>query len=196
MSTGPIIIGVLGVCVMCSSSVAAAALMMGGEETTNTTGPTGPTGSGGSGGSGGPPCERGKSITGQTGSLGACRTINDIKPNEITFQGNFFSPRNPTRGVEWVHELSSTANKKEFIASHQSPDNWCKMVRFEVSKDGDNCNYKLLDAGYTTSPTNASTCTTKTAVLGHWASKNVQSLATADDQDGYGIQNLKYDKYC
>ena len=186
MSQQAAIIGVV-VLMMVSSSASAALMLMGGEETTSTTGPTGPAG---------PPCERGKSITGHTGSLGACKSVNDIKPDEITFQGNFFLPRNPVRGAEWVHELSSTTNKKEFIASHQSPDNWCKMVRFEVSKDGDNCNYKVLDAGYTTSPTDASTCTTKTAVLGHWAAKNDQTLAPADDQNGYGIKTLKYNKYC
>ena len=44
MSKTPIIIGLLGLCVMCSSS-SAAAMMMGGEETPSTTGPSASTGS-------------------------------------------------------------------------------------------------------------------------------------------------------
>ena len=144
----------------------------------------------------GPPCESDKSVTGHTGSLGACSSLADIKPQEIKFQGAFFSPLNPVRGAEWVHELTSTPTKKEFIASHQSPDNWCKMVRFEVTKDNGNCNYKVLDAGYTRSPTNASTCKTKTEVLGHWGSKNNQGLANSNDENGYGIETFKYSKYC
>jgi hypothetical protein len=182
------IIGVVALMMM-SSSVGAVALMMGGDDEKKT-GPTGPTGPSG------PPCERGKSVTGHTGSLGACSSLNDIKPEEVTFQGAYFSPQNPVRGADWVHELSSTATKKEFIASHQSPDNWCKMVRFEVTKDNGNCDYKVVDAGYTTSPTNASTCTTKSEVLGHWGSKNPQSLATSNDEGGYGIETFKYSKYC
>ena len=150
----------------------------------------------GSGGSSGPQCERGKSVTGHQGSLGACTSLSDIKPEEIKFQGAYFLPRNPVRDADWVHELNSSPTKREFIASHQSPDDWCKMVRFEVTKDNGDCNYKVLDAGYTTSPTNASTCTTKSEVLGHWGSKNPQALATSNDEGGYGIETFKYSKYC
>jgi len=54
MSKTPIIIGLLGLCVMCSSS-SAAAMMMGGEETPSTTGPSASTGSTGPSAPSGPP---------------------------------------------------------------------------------------------------------------------------------------------
>jgi hypothetical protein len=120
-----------------------------------------------------PTCERSKSITAQTGSLGSCRSPDDIDPVGVTFTGLHFTPKNPVRGATWIHELSSTDDKKEYIASHQSSDNWCKMVRFEIAKTGDKCNYKVLDAGYTPSSSKQSdsTCTTKSKVLENWASK-------------------------
>ena len=143
-----------------------------------------------------PECEEDLTITTQEGTLGACGSLDDIDPMEVSFHGNFFSPKSPVRGSEWIQELSSTTNRKEFIAHHQSPDNYCKMVRFELTKDGDNCNYKVVDAGYTTSPTASSTCTTKDSVLSHWGSKNNQSLAPDNTTNGYGIAQLKYNKYC
>ena len=181
-------VGMMAVC--CSSSMAA--LAMGGGEETPTTG----TGAGAGAGDSGPSCEEDLTIATQEGSLGACDSLDDIDPMEVTFQGNFFSPKSPIRGSEWIQELSSTDNKKEFIAHHQSPDNWCKMIRFELTKDGDNCNYKVVDAGYTTSPTASSTCTTKDSVVSHWGSKNNQSLAPDNTSNGYGIAQLKYNKYC
>ena len=176
----------VGMMVMCSSSLAAA-MMMGGEEKEDPVVPKTPAG---------PACEEDLTIATQVGSLGACDSLDDIDPMEVTFQGNFFSPKSPIRGSEWIQELSSTDNKKEFIAHHQSPDNWCKMIRFELTKDGDNCNYKVVDAGYTTSPTASSTCTTKDSVVSHWGSKNNQSLAPDNTSNGYGIAQLKYNKYC
>jgi len=164
---------------ICCTISAGAYVMMGGEKKTTQ-----------------PACESGKIITGQTGSLGACSSLIDIKPTEIKFQGAFFSPLNPLRSADWIHELSSSPSKREFIASHQSPDNWCKMVRFEITKDNGDCNYKVIDAGYTTSPADASTCTTKPQVLSHWGSKNPQALATSNEENGYGIETLKYSKYC
>ena len=183
----------VGLMVVCSSSLAAV-MMMGGEEetpTTTTTTTTGPSAR-----SPEPACEEDLTITTQEGTLGACGSLDDIDPMEVSFQGTFFSPRSPVRGSEWIQELSSTTNKKEFIAHHQSPDNYCKMVRFELTKDGDNCNYKVVDAGYTTSPTASSTCTTKDSVLSHWGSKNNQGLAPNNTTNGYGIAQLKYNKYC
>ncbi len=161
----------VGMMVCCSSSVAA--LMMGGEEKEIDGGDISGAGAGASE----PECEEDLTITTQEGTLGACGSLDDIDPMEVSFHGNFFSPKSPVRGSEWIQELSSTTNRKEFIAHHQSPDNYCKMVRFELTKDGDNCNYKVVDAGYTTSPTASSTCTTKDSVLSRWGSKNNQSLA-------------------
>jgi hypothetical protein len=143
-----------------------------------------------------PPCESDKVITGHSGSLGACSNVDDVNPKEIKFHGSWFAPKNPVRGSEWIHELNSSPNKKEYIVSHQSPDNWCKMIRFEVSKEGDNCNYKLLDAGYDTSATNASTCTTKAQVLQRWGAKKSAAVANNNSEGGYGIETFKYDKFC
>jgi hypothetical protein len=184
----PMLAGV-GLLVVCCSSASAAAMMMGGEKEDPVVPKTPTTPSA-------PSCEEDLIIATQEGSLGACDSLDDIDPMEVTFQGNFFSPKSPVRGSEWIQELSSTDNKKEFIAHHQSPDNWCKMIRFELTKDGDNCNYKVVDAGYTTSPTASSTCTTKDSVVSHWGSKNNQSLAPDNTSNGYGIAQLKYNKYC
>jgi len=184
----PMLAGV-GLLVVCCSSASAAAMMMGGEKEDPVVPKTPTTPSA-------PSCEEDLIIATQEGSLGACDSLDDIDPMEVSFQGNFFSPKSPIRGSEWIQELSSTDNKKEFIAHHQSPDNWCKMIRFELTKDGDNCNYKVVDAGYTTSPTASSTCTTKDSVVSHWGSKNNQSLAPDNTSNGYGIAQLKYNKYC
>lgn len=145
-----------------------------------------------------PTCERSKSITAQSGSLGSCRSPDDIEPKGVTFTGLHFNPRNPVRSANWIHELASTDDKKEYIASHQSNDNWCKMVRFEIVKSDDTCKYKVLDAGYTPSPSNQaeSTCTTKSKVLENWASKTDNTLARNNQESGYGIEKFKYDKFC
>lgn len=145
-----------------------------------------------------PSCERSKTITAQSGSLGSCRSPDDIDPVGITFTGASFKPKNPVRSANWIHELSSTDDRKEYIASHQSFDNWCKMVRFEIVKTGDKCNYKVLDAGYTPSSSKQgeSTCTTKSKVLENWVSKTDNTLAHNNQESGYGIEKLKYDKFC
>ena len=197
----PMLAGV-GLLSMCCISSSIAASMMGGEDDSSGAGSGAGAGAGAGAGSGsgagdsGPECEEDLTIITQEGTLGACGSLDDIDPMEVSFHGNFFSPKSPVRGSEWIQELSSTTNKKEFIAHHQSPDNYCKMVRFELTKDGDNCNYKVVDAGYTTSPTASSTCTTKDSVLSHWGSKNNQSLAPDNTTNGYGIAQLKYNKYC
>ena len=104
----------------------------------------------------------------------------------------------PIRGNSWIHELSSTDNKKEYIAAHQSSDNYCKMVRFQVKKSGDFCRYKTLDAGYFPSEKGQgkSLCTNEINVLDSWSQKNDQTLAFSDSDGGYGIQELKYNKFC
>ena len=138
-------------------------------------------------------CESGYSISGKSGSLGSCSSLDDITPEHFAFTGRYGDKLVPDS--QSIHELSSTATKKEFIASVQSEDNYCKMVRFEVTRNGDTCNYNVVDAGYTTSPSgDHSTCTTTTQVLSNWASKNAQSLATNDDEPGYGIETLQYAK--
>lgn len=146
----------------------------------------------------GPSCEKNKKIKAKEGSLGACRTVDDIDPVGITFTGSHFKPKSPVRGDDWIHELSSSEDKKEFIAAHQSTDNYCKMVRFEIVKDGDNCKYKPLDAGYVPSSKEQgkSLCTTETNVIDSWGSKNPTKLANSNSDAGYGIQEMKYNKFC
>lgn len=140
-------------------------------------------------------CERARTSDGNSGSLGPCNNVNDVKPIELTFAGTF-EPKNPTRGAAWIHKTGSETNKNTYLMAHQSPDNYCKMLKVEVTKSGEACNYEVKEAGYTDSPTDASTCTTKAEVESHWAAKNAQTVAAADDQDGYGIKTLKYNKFC
>ena len=146
----------------------------------------------------GPSCERNKKLKAKEGSLGACDSVSDIDPVGVTFTGSYFKPKAPIRGNSWIHELSSTDNKKEYIAAHQSSDNYCKMVRFQVKKSGDFCRYKTLDAGYFPSEKGQgkSLCTNKINVLDSWSQKNDQTLAFSDKDGGYGIQELKYNKFC
>ena len=146
-----------------------------------------------------PACERDMVVTGLSGTLGACESVNDVDPREVTFQGAWFSPKNPTRGAEWIYKVEneSDPNKNVYIVSHQSTDNWCKMIKFEVKKNGENCDYEAKTNGYVTSPADASTCTTGAEVISHWNNKNdTPGLATSNDEGGYGIQKLKYNKYC
>lgn len=146
----------------------------------------------------GPSCEKNKKLKAKEGSLGACDSVSDIDPVGVTFTGSYFKPKAPIRGNSWIHELSSTDNKKEYIAAHQSSDNYCKMVRFQVKKSGDFCRYKTLDAGYFPSEKEQgkSLCTNKINVLDSWSQKNDQTLAFSDKDVGYGIQELKYNKFC
>jgi hypothetical protein len=139
-----------------------------------------------------------RSILEQSGSLGFCESPDDIIPTSVTFTGQYFSPKSPIRGTEWIHELSSSDNKKEYVASHQSADNYCKMVRFEITKDDkeDKCEYKVLDAGYATSPSDKSSCKSTGRVVEKWTSKNNQKLVTDNRGKGYGIKQMKYTKFC
>jgi len=153
-------------------------------------------GSGGSGGSGGGECVEDLSVVSHEATLGPCDTVYDVDPKEVKYQGTYFLPRNPTRGKEWIHELEVNGDTRSFLASHQSPDDYCKMVKFDISKESGTCKYKVVDAGYTTSPTAASTCKTKEEVIAHWAAKNQQTVAPNDFTGGYGLQYMKYDKFC
>lgn len=144
----------------------------------------------------GPSCQLDKKI--RSGNLGACDSVSDIDPVGVTFTGAYFKPKAPTKDNSWIHELSSTGDTKEYIAAHQASDNFCKMVRFQIKKSGDVCRYQTLDAGYVSSPNvqGASLCMNKTNVLDNWSKKTVQKLASRDTDVGYGIQELKYNKFC
>jgi hypothetical protein len=145
-----------------------------------------------------PSCEKNKTIKSKAGSLGTCDSVDDIEPVGITFTGAHFNPKSPVRGSNWIHELSSSDGKKEYIAAHQSTDNYCKMVRFEIKKDGDNCKYKTIDAGYAPSSKEQgkSLCTNETNVLDIWSQKTSNKLAFGNSDAGYGIEKMKYNKFC
>jgi hypothetical protein len=70
------------------------------------------------------------------------------------------------------------------------------MVKFVVTESDGSCSYELKDVGYTVSPTDASTCKTSTEIAGHWESKTDGQTATSNEEEGYGIQELSYNKYC
>ena len=71
-----------------------------------------------------------KKIQATEGNLGACNSVFDIDPVGVTFSGTYFKPRAPKRGNSWIHELSSTDDTKEYIAAHQSSDNFVKWFVF------------------------------------------------------------------
>lgn len=150
----------------------------------------------GAGAGAGGECQEDLTVATHEGNLGACNTVYDVDPKEVKYQGTYFSPRNPVRGSEWIHELEVDGDTRSFVASHQSPDDFCKMVKFDITKKDGQCKYNVVDAGYTTSPTAASTCTTKEEVLSHWAAKNQQQVAPNNTSPGYGIEYMKYDKFC
>ena len=97
MAAMPMLAGVGLLVVCCSSS--SAMMMMGGEEDPGSGGGAGANDSG-------PACEEDLTITTQEGTLGACGSLDDIDPMEVSFHGNFFSPKSPVRGSEWIQELS------------------------------------------------------------------------------------------
>lgn len=144
----------------------------------------------------GPTCQSNLVVVGHSGSLGACTGVSNINPMNVTLQGTYFSPRNPLSNVIHVYSPDSTSNTNSYIAAYQSTDNYCKMVKFNVSEYNGECFYELKDVGYTTSPSDASTCTTASDIATHWASKTSQTIATSDEEGGYGIKQMSYDKYC
>jgi hypothetical protein len=143
-----------------------------------------------------PTCESNLTISGNSGSLGACAGVSNLSPENITLQGTWFTPRNPVSSVIHSYSPDSTSNVNSYIVAHQSDDDYCKMLKFEISEYNGQCAYELKDVGYTISPSNASTCVTSSQISGHWASKTDGSIATSDEVDGYGIKTLTYNKYC
>ena len=144
----------------------------------------------------GPACESNVVITGHSGSLGACLGVSNINPVQITFQGTYFDPRNPVSTVIHKYAPDSASNVNSYITAYQSEDNYCKMVKFNISEYNGECYYELKDAGYTDSPSNASTCVTSSEIETHWGSKNPQTVATTEEEAGYGIKEVSYNKYC
>lgn len=140
------------------------------------------------------PCEEDLTIASQGGSLGVCYSANDVKPIGSVMMGSFISDE---PSIDKIHLYKSTSDKNEFISAHQSEDNFCKMVRFEISKEGEDCNYKLIDARYATSPRRNSTCQTEDEVKNHFDSPvGTTEIAANASATGYGIKELKYNKFC
>lgn len=139
------------------------------------------------------PCEEDLTIASQGDSLGICHSPNDIKPIGSVMMGAFI--KGEPQGN--IHPYKSTLDKNEFISAHQSEDNFCKMVRFEISKEGDDCNYKLIDARYANSTKRQSTCKSEDQIKNHFDSPvGTTEIAANADANGYGIKELKYNKFC
>ena len=188
----------VGGMLLCSSS-SAAALMMGGEteKSKDTTEPEGP------------PCEKDKSFTEQTGSF-ECESIDAFKPESATWWGTWINSSVPISSEEaktagqthTFHELSSGANEKKYIAMRKTSQH-CKMVQFDITKEGDTCSYKINDAGYAgyggggMGAKEACTATTDAEVIAKWNAKSpVATARNAATDTGYGLKSLGYSLNC
>ena len=156
-----------------------------------------------------PPCERDKSFTEQTGSF-ECESIEGFKPESATWWGTWINSSVPISSTEAVarneshtfHELSSSANEKKYIAMRKT-DQHCKMVQFDITKEGNTCSYKINDAGYAgyggggMGAEEACTATTDAEVIAKWNAKtHADSARTAATDGGYGLKSLGYSLNC
>ena len=183
------IIGVIALMVCCSSSSSAMLMMSGG-------------------GDSGPACERGKSFDAQTGSF-TCSSIDDFKPEKATWWGTWINNSTPISSEEATaagmshtfHTLSSSPTEKKYIAMRKT-DKHCKMVQFDITKNGNTCSYAINDAGYSGMSGDGSsgtpcTATTDAEVIAQWNAKNaVPTARTAATDIGYGLKSLGYSLYC
>jgi len=189
-------VGLLSVCCI-SSSIASTILAP-------KTVPLGP-----SPGPSGPACQPDQTFNTQTGTV-ACESIDDFKPTAATWWGTSINSSVPVSSEEaktagqthTFHELSSTATNKKYIAMRKT-DKHCKMVEIDVTKDGDNCNYSIGDAGYAgyggggMGATDACVATTDAEVVAKWNAKTATPTArTAATDTGYGLKSLGYSMYC
>jgi hypothetical protein len=190
----------VGLMVVCSSSLAAVMMMGGDEDTPTTTTSAGPSG---------PACKPDQTFDAQTGTV-ACESIDDFKPESATWWGTWINNSVPISSEEATtagmshsfHTLSSSATNKKYIAMRKT-DQHCKMVEIDVTKDGDNCNYSIKDAGYAgyggggMGATDACTATTDAEVIAKWNAKTaVPTARTAATDTGYGLKSLGYSMYC
>jgi len=191
----------VGMMMVCSSSLAAVMMMGGEEETPTTTTTAGPSG---------PACQPDQTFDAQTGTV-ACESIDDFKPEAATWWGTYINNSVPVSSEEATavgfshsfHEKSgATATNKKYIAMRKT-DQHCKMVEIDVTKDGDNCNYSIKDAGYAgyggggMGATDACTATTDAEVIAKWNAKSpVPTARTAATDEGYGLKSLGYSMYC
>lgn len=156
-----------------------------------------------------PPCEQDKSFTEQTGSF-ECESIEGFKPESATWWGTWINDSVPVSSAEaeaagmshTFHELSSSANEKKYIAMRRT-DEHCKMVQFDITKEGNTCSYKINDAGYAGNggggmdKGDMCKATTDAEVIAKWDAKTpVSSARTAATDEGYGLKSLGYSLNC
>ena len=134
-------------------------------------------------------CQKGK-INGHKGSFGYCKTLDNIRIDEVELRGKSFSSENPVVSDIGVVELYTKTAEKQFIINHND-ENKCKMIRVKTKKDGNNCDYEVSDAGYSFGK-----CENATDIKNAWKKKTSVSLAVSNDEDGYGIEMTKYSKFC
>ena len=203
MSVVPMLAGV-GLLMVCCSSSSVAATMMGGDETPDTTESTDAGGD-----DSGPACQPDQTFDAQTGTV-ACESIDAFKPESATWWGTWINSSVPVSSEEATaagmshsfHTLSSSATNKKYIAMRKTNQH-CKMVEIDVTKDGDNCNYSIKDAGYAgyggggMGAKEACTATTDAEVIAKWNAKSaVPTARTAATDTGYGLKSLGYSMYC
>ena len=156
-----------------------------------------------------PSCQPDQTFDAQTGTV-ACESIDDFKPTGATWWGTWINNSVPISNTEAeavgqthsFHELSSSANEKKYIAMRKTNQH-CKMVQFDITKEGNTCSYKINDAGYAgyggggMGAQEACTATTDAEVIAKWNSKTpVDTARTAATDTGYGLKSIKYSMYC
>ncbi|CAL6322463.1 unnamed protein product [Bathycoccus prasinos] len=127
--------------------------------------------------------------------LGECEVIETFIPREAAFMGLSMASEYQgatTTVFDTSKSEQQTENLRTYIAAFQSVDDWCKMVQFEIKKDSKECYYKPLAAGYYRSfDGSESTCTIGNVATG-WLSRNYNDLATAKNENGYGIETISF----
>ena len=127
--------------------------------------------------------------------LGECEVIETFIPREAAFMGLSMASEYQgatTTVFDTSKSEQQTENSRTYIAAFQSVDDWCKMVQFEIKKDSKECYYKPLAAGYYRSYDGSeSTCTIGNVATG-WLSRNYNDLATARNENGYGIETISF----
>jgi len=194
------LIGVIVLMMCCIGSSAFSAMSMGGEEPKTPEDTTKAEG---------PPCVKDKSFTGQTGSF-ECESLDAFKPESATWWGSWINNSVPISSEEaktagqthTFHELSSSANEKKYIAMRKTSQH-CKMVQFDITKEGNKCSYKINNAGYAgyggggMGAQEACTATTDAEVLAKWNAKTpVDTARNAATDTGYGLKSLGYSLNC
>ena len=211
----PMLAGV-GLLVLCCSSSSAATLMMGGSEETPGAGAGAGAGAAAAAGAddSGPACQPNQTFNAQTGTV-PCESIDAFKPTAATFWGNYINSSvpvssddpTPNGGISHTfHVLESMEgekdNEKKYIAMRKTGQH-CKMVQFDITKEGNTCSYKINDAGYAgfggggMGAQEACTATTDAEVTAKWNAKSpVATARQAANNTGYGLKSLGYSMYC